>query len=144
MSTIEKTATKSALEQIEKEIRQIDQLVNSWSDGRSLRFDPAHVQSPAQDPPEPAKPQPTELKPGKTVFFFNLIAFCFPIAFILVQSTTAAVNPQLATLVLGSAIMFVAGSNLFLAAFGVAKSLEKSQADRPTKRNLAQKTKTRS
>lgn len=33
----------STLEQIECELAQIDRIIHSWSDGRSLRFDPAHV-----------------------------------------------------------------------------------------------------
>lgn len=39
----EKSLDKS-IQLIESEIHQIDQIVRSWSDGRTLRFDPAHVQ----------------------------------------------------------------------------------------------------
>lgn len=35
----------STIIQIEDELAQIDRIMHSWSDGRSLRFDPAHVKA---------------------------------------------------------------------------------------------------
>ncbi len=70
MSTTKKTATQSALEQIETEIKQIDQIVKSWSDGKSLRFDKAHV-----NPQNVAESQADKRQAAKTNSFFNLAFF---------------------------------------------------------------------
>ena len=43
LQQINSTQFDSTIEQIECELAQIDSIMHSWSEGRSLRFDPAHV-----------------------------------------------------------------------------------------------------
>ena len=124
------------LDQIESEIRDIDQMIHSWSHGRSLRFDPAHVSSNKEQPSAPADKSKSPIySVGRLFFWFNLLAFSLPIGLLAFQSLAKALSPKVEAFILTISMMILAGGNLVLAAFESSRIKIQSGEKQPRIRN---------
>lgn len=131
MNSPDSNSTRSALDEIEREIIQIDQLVRSWSHGKTLRFDRAHVR---QTPPESKKPvQPSRQPvrwPQRLFFILNVIGFGIPLCLVAAPNVWPGYSPGAGGLVLTVGLMVVAGGNLFLAAWSGSSEVRRHVAPR--------------
>lgn len=144
MSTLKKTISRISIDEIENEIKQIDSIVNSWSSGRSLRFDPAHVRPRHLDPPSPEPERtPNPQVYFKVSFLVNLFAFCFAVGFAVAQAITGLVPAFLAAGILLGGMILMFALNLFLVIWGQAVTRKLIQTNRRLNRRVKRKTERR-
>lgn len=141
MEAIEPNSTEpgpeSTIEKIEREILRIDRLVRSWSEDRSLRFDPAHVAEKKRVDSEKKQPEvvksQTPARGIRLLVVFNLLLFLYPIGIVTLQAIGVAFSMRMLIFLLTVSLMLAAGGNLFLLSLIVRKNRMHSPGKRPQK-----------
>ena len=139
MDSIEQSSTKIVLDQIEREIQQIDQIVNSWSNGRTLRYDPAHVRKSGAEQPsdtsravasaEGVRGQVRSSKWLRMASLVNLLVVFLASGILVVQAVIGNSLLEISPGLMFGCLIAVGGVNLFLVTRGAALELPVASPD---------------
>lgn len=120
---------ESTIVRIEDELEQIDRIIHSWSDGRTLRFDPAHVKPPKENADEKAVKEKLTGQNSNSffasLFSLNLIAMLLVLGASICEFGFGLLGTDVCIGILAGTSIAAAMFNLFL-----VKQLQKIQPAR--------------